>query len=506
MKPISRSKIRTLGHWVCAWIEKYLVHAEGDWYGQPFRLSEFHRRFIHECYALNDDGSRRYARALLGLPKGNAKTEVGAALALCELAGPVMFDDWRQDGRPVAKARTSPDIPVSAASFEQANTLFSAARSMVTAGPLASLFECYETEIRPRSGAGKLYRVAAVAGTNDGRRPTFFVADEIHEWDGPKERVHLVLSNGRAKRLDAWELNISTAGWNLETLLGRMYRRGMRIADGLDPDPTFLMRWLSAPVDCPLETEEQIREAVRSCNPGVGHWLDEDAIVRRFYEVPEYEFRRYYLNQWVQAPERWIPAESWSACADPSVPIPDGSRIVLGFDGSWSGDSTAVVGCTLSQRPHLFQVAAWEKPEGASTWRVDVDLVEHTIRDACRRWQVVHVACDPHRWQRSLRMLMDEGLPMVEWPSHQAARMSPACTQFLEGVMARRLSHDGSPELTSHVANCVVRIDSRGPRIVKETKDSPHKIDLAVAAVIAYDMAYRQETEQLPVPRIRRLD
>ena len=30
---------------------------------------------------------------------------------------------------------------------------------------------------------------AAVAGTNDGLRPTFVVMDETHEWTGSKQRV-----------------------------------------------------------------------------------------------------------------------------------------------------------------------------------------------------------------------------------------------------------------------------------------------------------------------------
>ncbi len=45
-------------------------------------------------------------RALLGTPKGNGKTELLAAIALAELAGP--------------KAPLAANIPVTAASFEQA--------------------------------------------------------------------------------------------------------------------------------------------------------------------------------------------------------------------------------------------------------------------------------------------------------------------------------------------------------------------------------------------------
>src|SRR5688572_26089947 len=92
--PDSNTLAPTLGPAVCRWIEKYLVHSEGDSYGQPFRLIDFHRKFIWEAFELRQDGSRKYRRALLGLPKGNAKTEIAAALAVAELAGPVVFDSW----------------------------------------------------------------------------------------------------------------------------------------------------------------------------------------------------------------------------------------------------------------------------------------------------------------------------------------------------------------------------------------------------------------------------
>jgi hypothetical protein len=36
-----------------------------------------------------------------------------------------------------------------------------------------------------------------------------------------------------------------------------------------------------------------------------------------------------------------------------------GEDIVVGFDGSWSGDSTAIVACTTDG--HIFVLGSWEK-------------------------------------------------------------------------------------------------------------------------------------------------
>jgi phage terminase large subunit-like protein len=493
-KPNSKTPARnlapTLGPLVCRWIEKCLVHSEGDYYGKSVRLIDFDRRFIWRAYELNADGSRKYKRALLGLPKGNAKTELAAMLALVELGGPVVFDGWRPDGKPKGRQRTAPDIPIAAASFEQADELFRSAGTMIKQGPLASLFEVFDTEILPKQGPGRLYRVAAAAGTNDGKRPTFFVADELHEWTGNKERVHLVLSNGRAKRNDAWELGISTAGWDMTSLLGKLYTHGRRMEAGEEDDPTFLFEWLEASKDFDLSDPEQLREAIRSCNPGVGHWLNIENITEKYQTIPEHEFRRYFLNQWTSAPERWLPSEAWNACSD-AREVPADVPIVLGFDGSYSGDSTAIVGCTLEATPHLFVIDAWEKPEGATDWRVDIPDVEQTVRNVCASRDVKRIGCDPHRWQRSIAALEEEGLPVLVWPSHSANFMSPACQEFERAVTGGQITHDGDERLERHIGNCHVKVDSRGPRITKDHKDSSRKIDLAVAAVIAHDLAMR---------------
>jgi phage terminase large subunit-like protein len=375
-------------------MERNLVHGEGDYLGRPFQVRPFQRDFTRQAYELHPDGSRAYRRVLLGMGKGGGKTELAAALAIAEAAGPVVCTGFRPDGTPLGGLRISPDIPVAAGSFDQANLLFSTARTMIAEGPLAPYFDIFDKQILLKNRPGRLYRVYSVAGTNDGRRPTFFVADELHEWacacDNPEEshnnscgeRVHLVLSNGRAKRADAWELNISTAGWNMRSLLGQMYREGKALRGGRRGG--FLFVWYEPDGEVELADRRAVRRAIKQANPAAGAFLPIDGILDRLGEMPPHEFRRYYLNQWVEAPNAWMTDAAWEAISVHRQAPPDGSDVVLAFDGSYSRDATGIVGATLDDVPHLWVVGAWELAPNANfreqDWRVDIAEVLETIR------------------------------------------------------------------------------------------------------------------------------
>jgi hypothetical protein len=144
----------------------------------------------------------------------------------------------------------------------------------------------------------------------------------------------------------------------------------------------------------------------------------------------------------VSSQTAWLPNGAWEAREineiDKDVPV------VLGFDGSFSGDASVIVGVTVEDEPHVFLVQAWEKqPTDRDDWRVDSLEVENTIIEACQKYNVKEIACDPFSWQRTMQVLQDAGLPVVEWPSTSAARMIPACAKFYDAVVGEKLTHDG---------------------------------------------------------------
>lgn len=502
----------TLGPVFTAWAETMLVHGEGDLLGSPYRVPLWLRRAAYRILEFNPavvdsiTGAHPFIvrEVLIVCPKGSAKTEGMAALALFLLAGPSMPTP---DG-PVM--RVSPNIPVAAGSWDQANKLFGLAATQMAEGtkdkpsPLAPFVKCFESEIQLAEGGGTIYRVAAVAGTNDGGLPTAGFADEIHEWTGKKERVHLVLFQGLDKRFNGIVVNITTPDdADPTSLLGKKVAYAERLAAGELEDPGFYYLRYSAPDDCKLETPEQVIAAVDSAHPA--EWVDPAKIARKLLvdKIPVHEFRRYWLGQFVRGGGQWLPEDAWESRWVESDPPDDRTECVLAFVGNHRRTVAAIVGCTLTG--HIFTVKAWEAPPGADeTWKVPRGEVRLTMAAEMDRLEVLEMAPDPPGWIDEVEAWEETyGETVVRFNAKEPALMSQACTRFYAAVAPEQaaqdggeteqpdlpITHDGNPVVTRHLINAVVKKTTSGELITKESPDSPRQIAAAVGAVAAYERA-----------------
>jgi len=489
----------SLGPDVAKWIEQLCVHGPGDVLGKPVRLTADEKRFLAWAYEVDEKGRRIIRRAVRGLPKGSRKTEFAAWVALAELAGPCRFDRLDESiGKMQARGRPvhDPYVVAAASTYEQADLLFAAARAAITEGPLSEFFDCFEKEIQRKGGAGVLVRVPAVAGANDGLRPTFVVMDETHEWTGNKQRVALVLENGLAKRRDAWSLQITTAGSpKIDSVALTTYRYGRRVEEGEIDDPALLFTWRepSTTVD-ELVDDKTLAATVAEVNPEP--WKDLQTLIHRYREVPLHEFCRYHLNLWIEPDEeRWLPPGLWDSLIDTERQVPDGTQIVLGFDGSYSGDSTALVAATVEPAPHLFVLGLWEHPGGGQQWVVDHDDVEATVHAAFQRFDVAEISADPPYWgQQITRWAELYGEDRVlAFNTFVRKRMAAAVSAFYQAASSGNLSHDGDAGLTRHIQSATLKETAQGAYITKPP-NSPMKIDAAIASVIAYNRAFWHAT------------
>jgi phage terminase large subunit-like protein len=455
--------------------------------GEPMVMRDWQTAMMRRLLARRADGRLKHRQALIGVPRKNGKSALGAGIALFGLAfGP-----------------SGGEVFSCAADKEQARIVFGTAKKMIELEPqFSGMFKTYRDAIE-FPATGSVYRVlSAEAFTKEGLNPHLVLFDEVHAQ--PNRELWDVMALATGARVEPLLVGITTAGVKSDSTGGDslcygMYQYGISLAKGELNDPTFYFEWWGAPEGATHTDPDVWAEA----NPGYGDIVSADDFASAVLRTPEAEFRTKRMNQFVSTATTWLPGGAWDLCAGESDAIPDGVEVVLGFDGSFNNDSTALVVVTCpsgeDDMPHVDVVAAWEKPQDTgSDWAVPIIDVEAEIRAACRRWQVREIVCDPYRWARTYQVLEDEGLPVVEFPQ-SPARMVPATQRFYEAVMNRTVSHSGDPRLARHLSNCVIRTDSRGSRLSKDSKGSPRKIDLAVSAVMALERAC-QEPEREPTP------
>lgn len=454
--------------------------------GSPLILRPWQHELLGHTFARRPDGRRRHRVALIGEPRKNGKSGLAAGMALEGL-----FEG------------AGAEVYSCAGDKEQARIVFGDARRMVENAPdLSAACKVYRDAIEV-VGTGSVYRcLSAEAFTKEGLSPTRVLFDELHAQ--PTDELFNVMALAAGARVDPLLIAITTAGVKSDRSGGdsvcyRLFQYGQRLVAGEEADPAFFMAWWGAPD----HADHRDPAVWAAANPAYADLIDPEDFEAAVRRTPEAEFRTKRLNQWVNTASAWLPAGAWDACAGAGG-VPDGAEVTLGFDGSFNGDSTAlvVVSCPSGgdELPHVDVVEAWERPSTAGNeWTVPILDVEAAIRAACRRWNVREIVCDPYRWGRTYQVLEDEGLPIVEFPQ-SPARMIPATTRFFEAVMNRSLTHSGDPRLARHLANCVIKTDSRGSRLSKDAKASPRKIDLAVSAVMALERACT-EPEPEPTPQ-----
>lgn len=440
--------------------------------GEPLVFRGWQKELTRNLFAVKKDGRLKHKVALIGLPRKNGKSAWLSALALEHLVlGP-------QGGETYSCA----------AEKEQAKIVFGTAKRMVEMQPeLSELLDVYRDAIyNPKTGS--VYRaLSAEAFSKEGLSPTFVAFDELHAQ--PNRELFDVMSLAMGARNEPMLVAITTAGVKTDvsgrdSLCYTLYDYGKRVASGEIDDPTFFFSWWEANPDLDYRDPAAWSES----NPGFNDIVAADDFASAILRTPEAEFKTKRLNIWTSTSDAWLPHGSWDAIED-DHPIQEGEKVVLGFDGSFNGDCTAIVAVSVGEVPHIMPVAVWEKPEEAGAdWQVPVMDVEETLRQACKKYEVMEIACDPYRWARTFQILEEEGLPVVTFPQ-TASRMTPATTRFFESVVNKQITHDANATMARHIGNATLRVDQRGSRLSKEKRGSTRRIDLAVSAVMALERA-----------------
>ena len=199
---------------------------------------------------------------------------------------------------------------------------------------------------------------------------------------------------------------------------------------------------------------------------------------------------RFFGNRIVAGSDTWIDPKKYDERKDMTKAVKDGEMITLGFDGSLSDDSTALM-ATRVEDGHQFFIGVWEKPEGelGEDWQVPVYEVDAKVAETFAKFNVVRMYCDPPYWQDSIDKWSAEygEKVVVQWWTNRNRAMVAALNRYHTAVLQGQMTHDGNEIVTRHMRNAKVKMTRDGVLIRKDRPGSPNKIDLDMAAVLSYE-------------------
>ncbi|MEW2406461.1 terminase large subunit domain-containing protein [Streptomyces griseoviridis] len=454
------------GYRVAKWIEEF-CYLTGSFAGQKFKLLPWQRELLVDAYRLEQDAfgqwKRKHRMAVVCIARKNGKSTIAAAIMLYHLIAD--------------RADMQRQVIAAANDRNQARMVFDAAKQMVNASPkLSAVCDVQRDIIRYKDNTYRV--VSADAGRQQGLNPCAVSLDEYAF--SKNADLFDALTLGSAARNQPMTWVVSTAGPDPDGPFAALCETGERVNSGEVSDPTLFYRSWGPRIGDTVDHLDP--EVWKACNPSY-EILNEDDFKAAAQRSTEASFRIYRLSQFVRGASTWLPHGLWDSLAGDDDLLP-AQAVVLGFDGSWKGDSTALVACRVEDL-RVFVLGHWEAPQGDAHWRVPMPDVRESLREALDTYRVVNLVADPYRWEETLENLEAEGYPVEAFPTNSLARMVPATQAVYDAARDGRMSHDGNPSLARHIGNAVIREDARGARITKEHASSRRKIDLAVAMILA---------------------
>lgn len=485
-----------------------LTNTAGPAAGKSFKLRPWQKAIIRGIYDPQTEDSRRIVRtALITMPRKQGKTELAAALALYHL---------------LADGEINGQVYSAAADRHQAALVFNAAAAMVRADrDLAALVNIIESTKRiVHYASGSFYQaLSSDARTKHGFNASAIIYDELAQ--APNRNLYDVLTTSTAARAQPLTIVISTTSSDPTSIMSELVDYGRKIRDGVIEDPTFFPVIYQAP----QEADPWSEETWRACNPALGDFRSIEEMrtfADRAKRIPSLEsvFRNLYLNQPVDADQRFLASADWDACATPvNVEALEGRPCFGGLDLSSTQDLTALIlvfpddddppaydvlcwfwsaGDTLRERGDRDRVPypLWrdqgflEAPPGRA---IDKGYVVRQLAEVMTRFDVQGIAYDRWRIEELKKSLSDEGIevPLTDWG--QGFRdMAPAVDALETAVLNGRIRHGGQPVLRWNASNASITMDPAGSRKIDKAR-SIGRIDGLVALAMAIGLAAKSQ-------------
>ena len=512
---------RTLGWTIAAWCADYLAAEEPG----PWRFTLEQLRFVLWWYAVDETGRFVYRKGVLQRMKGWGKDPLLAVLCLVEFVGPsrvargvVNQVIWDEQGQPLGVAHPQAWVQVTAVNQSQTRNTMRLIPSLMTE-KLISTYSIKDGKELIRANNGKQILEAATSSYRalEGGRTTFTLLNETHHWvSGNNGHDMYATIDGNATKKDSRYLAITNAYLPGEdSVAERMREAWQKIQDGRAVDVGFLYDSVEANPLTPL-TPEALAIVIPIIR-GDAIWLRPETIIQSILDTTlgPARSRRMWLNQVTAEEDAIYGPSDWKAIEDNDLALFKGDEIVMGFDGGKTDDDTALVAIRVRDFA-IFVLGHWYKPDGPAgdNWQVNKARVDSAVHAAFNTYEVVGFFADVALWEshiddwadtygEKLKVKASERHP-IAWDMRQSGeKPTRAHERLMRSVFDGRIKHDGDPHMRRHALNAFRRENKYGVSFGKESRESPRKVDLYAALMLAHEALHDLRTRKRPEKKKR---
>lgn len=480
---------------ICQYISR-LSHVKGKW----ARSKEKLKLEPWQCFILSQlfgwikksNGLRRFRRALLLVPRKNAKTTLMAGVGLYGLTSDDEF---------------GAEVYCGATSEKQALEVFSVASMMVKLDP--QFKKTFGVQVNARNLAvlstnSKFEPVIGIPG--DGASPSIAIHDELHEH--ATDAQISTMETGAGARESPLQLMISTAGDNQAGPCYLLMQEGQNVLDKVIIDEEFFF------INYTLDPDDDWSslESARKANPNFGVSVNSDYLEGQRRKAlntarAAAAYKTKNLNLWVNAAYGFFQIDRWRAAEDKSLRIEqfEGREIWVGMDLSSKIDIASLNIWIPQDEPERFvtfgyhflpeETVEQEENQHYQLWRdeghlivtdgqiIDFEAIQDVLRDLSTRFSIRALPYDPFQATQMATSMGKEGFPVMEFRA-TVQNFSDPMKQVEAWIRDGRIRHNGDPVLAYGIANITAKEDVKR-NVYPRRPSEKQKIDPAIAMLMS---------------------
>lgn len=509
--------LHTLGFLVTDWIERHCKVPGGVYEGEPLTFNGWqlfctanHYRIVPE--AISDPrrlvAPFRYRRSVVVGPQKCGKSPWGAGMLLAEGVGPTLFAGWArggeryccgdhgcscgweyeyQPGEAMGVPRRKSLLGLLAYAESQTNNVYEPLQTMIHSGPLGEFVHVREGFIR-LPNRGKIVPLSSAARSKLGQPLTGGLGDESG------------LYTSSNKVLDTWQ--------TMRRGIAAMQGRTIELTNPWDPmensaaqqafeaSSKDIFRYYRKPPADLSYANKRDRHKIHLYVYADSPWVDVAAIDAEAAELVETDppqAERFFGNRLVQGLGSFLNEE---LLRQRTVVREPAKRICLGFDGSTSGDWTALRAedeTGLRFTP-TYEVGGERRPTVWNPARWGGRIPRHEVHSAMEQvfaaYDVGRGYFDPRGWETEIdtwALLYGEER-VLQWPTNQISRMFPALDRYITDLAEGATVHLEDEVFRTHALNAR-KLAKPGEKYILGKPADHQKIDVEMADVLAHEAA-----------------